>query len=298
MTWKHVPHPASCVPQCRRQLRAAALLGPELDLPAAAAGLAGLQEALTLHLHSASAGGAIVPAAAQVHPPLADEHLAQLLALADAAAQRFADVADAAAAAAADGVAAAGDAAAKKDNGWLQPLVTALETVLTFIEVGAALLAEVDAVWLEHGLLAVALAAFSPLSACSGAVPAALSRDAACSMWRDSSMHRPRHTLFRRVPTGPCPHLPYSLQDGLKKLNVPYSYGWSIVALTALIKVVTFPLTKKQARRHGGLARACACSPTGGVPVTIRTRAGCCSGCPCLRWTVRLPGWQPDRPGV
>ena len=36
-------------------------------------------------------------------------------------------------------------------------------------------------------------------------------------------------------------------QDGLKKLNVPYSYGWSIVALTAVIKLVTFPLTKKQA---------------------------------------------------
>jgi hypothetical protein len=29
---------------------------------------------------------------------------------------------------------------------------------------------------------------------------------------------------------------------------VPYSYGWSIVALTALIKLATFPLTKKQVR--------------------------------------------------
>lgn len=149
----------------RRQLRAAALLGAELDLPAAAAGLAGLQEALSLHLHSAAAAAPVAPHA---HAHLAEEQLAQLLTLADAAAQRFADLADAAAAAAADGAAAAGDAAAKKDNGWLQPLVTALETVLTFIE------------------------------------------------------------------------------DGLKRLNVPYSYGWSIVALTALIKVATFPLTKKQ----------------------------------------------------
>lgn len=36
------------------------------------------------------------------------------------------------------------------------------------------------------------------------------------------------------------------LQDGLDKLNVPYSYGWSIVVMTACIKVATFPLTKKQ----------------------------------------------------
>lgn len=130
-------HHRCCAHGCRRQLRAAALLGPELDLPAAAAGLAGLQEALTLHLHSASAASAAAPAASHAHTVLADEQLAQLLTLADAAAQRFADLADAAVAAAADGAAAAGDAAAKKDNGWLQPLVTALETVLTFIEVGA-----------------------------------------------------------------------------------------------------------------------------------------------------------------
>ncbi|PSC74090.1 ALBINO3 chloroplastic isoform X2 [Micractinium conductrix] len=36
------------------------------------------------------------------------------------------------------------------------------------------------------------------------------------------------------------------IEDGLKKLNVPYSYGWSIVGLTFFIKLATFPLTKKQ----------------------------------------------------
>eukprot|EP00887_Chlorella_sp_A99_P007009 scaffold2.g7009.t1 len=36
------------------------------------------------------------------------------------------------------------------------------------------------------------------------------------------------------------------IEGGLKKANVPYSYGWSIVALTALIKALTFPLTKIQ----------------------------------------------------
>ena len=44
-------------------------------------------------------------------------------------------------------------------------------------------------------------------------------------------------------PTHPPPQL---LQDGLKRLNVPYSYGWSIVVMTAAIKLATFPLTKKQ----------------------------------------------------
>jgi hypothetical protein len=27
---------------------------------------------------------------------------------------------------------------------------------------------------------------------------------------------------------------------------VPYSYGWSIIALTALVKLATYPLTKTQ----------------------------------------------------
>lgn len=36
------------------------------------------------------------------------------------------------------------------------------------------------------------------------------------------------------------------LQNGLDKLHVPYSYGWSIVFLTAIVKVATFPLTKQQ----------------------------------------------------
>jgi YidC/Oxa1 family membrane protein insertase len=32
----------------------------------------------------------------------------------------------------------------------------------------------------------------------------------------------------------------------LDRANVPYSYGWSIVLLTAVVKTLTFPLTKKQ----------------------------------------------------
>ena len=38
------------------------------------------------------------------------------------------------------------------------------------------------------------------------------------------------------------------LDKGLDTLHVPYSYGFSIILLTLLVKVATFPLTKKQAR--------------------------------------------------
>lgn len=38
------------------------------------------------------------------------------------------------------------------------------------------------------------------------------------------------------------------LQDGLDTLHVPYSYGYSIILLTVIVKVLTFPLTKQQAR--------------------------------------------------
>lgn len=34
----------------------------------------------------------------------------------------------------------------------------------------------------------------------------------------------------------------------LLQVHVPYSYGWSIIALTALVKLVTLPLSKAQVR--------------------------------------------------
>jgi len=36
------------------------------------------------------------------------------------------------------------------------------------------------------------------------------------------------------------------IQGGLDHVHVPYSYGWSIVMLTLLVKTVTYPLTKTQ----------------------------------------------------
>jgi len=36
------------------------------------------------------------------------------------------------------------------------------------------------------------------------------------------------------------------LKDGLSALHVPYPYGFAIILLTVLVKVATFPLSKKQ----------------------------------------------------
>lgn len=36
------------------------------------------------------------------------------------------------------------------------------------------------------------------------------------------------------------------LQTGLDQLHVPYSYGWSIILLTLLVKTALFPITRKQ----------------------------------------------------
>ncbi|GLC44867.1 hypothetical protein PLESTB_001681500 [Pleodorina starrii] len=38
----------------------------------------------------------------------------------------------------------------------------------------------------------------------------------------------------------------YVLRDGLDQLHVPYSYGYSIILLTLVVKIATFPLTKQQ----------------------------------------------------
>lgn len=36
------------------------------------------------------------------------------------------------------------------------------------------------------------------------------------------------------------------LKDGLATVHVPYAYGFAIILLTVLVKIATFPLTKKQ----------------------------------------------------
>lgn len=37
-----------------------------------------------------------------------------------------------------------------------------------------------------------------------------------------------------------------TMQNGLEVVGLPYAYGWSIVLLTVLVKVLTYPLTKQQ----------------------------------------------------
>lgn len=39
-----------------------------------------------------------------------------------------------------------------------------------------------------------------------------------------------------------------AIQGVLVRANVPYSYGFSIILLTVLVKILTYPLTKKQVR--------------------------------------------------
>jgi len=37
-----------------------------------------------------------------------------------------------------------------------------------------------------------------------------------------------------------------TLQKGIQFLHVPYSYGFSIILLTIIVKILTLPFTKKQ----------------------------------------------------
>ena len=208
----------------------------ELDLPAA---LTSLQDALqhapaaaaaaALALGSGGAEGAVAAAASSSSISSASawsslmeqQELQHLMALADVAAQRIADLAEAAALAADPaGAASAASGKAPADNGWLQPLVTGLETVLQYIQV-----------WMPP----------AGRSRCRGDT----------AVWRLSRLIAPSrpHLIQTTAPTRAAPVLPpppRPTQDGLDRVSVPYSYGWSIVTLTLCVKLATFPLTKKQ----------------------------------------------------
>ena len=60
------------------------------------------------------------------------------------------------------------------------------------------------------------------------------------------------------------------LQNGLDGLKVPYSYGWSIVLLTVLVKAVTFPLTKKQIESSMAMQKL---KPELGKPTQVQVRS-------------------------
>lgn len=62
------------------------------------------------------------------------------------------------------------------------------------------------------------------------------------------------HRNVRTVLTG-CTRPSYTFeccctwaQGALVAVHIPYSYGWSIIALTALVKLATYPFTKIQVR--------------------------------------------------
>ena len=50
------------------------------------------------------------------------------------------------------------------------------------------------------------------------------------------------------VLTGGAPGVAQVLDSGLAMLHVPYSYGFAIILLTIIVKALTFPLSRKQAR--------------------------------------------------
>lgn len=49
-----------------------------------------------------------------------------------------------------------------------------------------------------------------------------------------------------RLPTSGMQTVLRTLEGGLASLHVPYSNGWAIIALTAVVKLATFPFTKIQ----------------------------------------------------
>ena len=40
------------------------------------------------------------------------------------------------------------------------------------------------------------------------------------------------------------------LEDGLTAVHVPYAYGFAIILLTVIVKIATYPLTKKQVNNY------------------------------------------------
>jgi hypothetical protein len=63
------------------------------------------------------------------------------------------------------------------------------------------------------------------------------------------------------------------IDKGLESLHVPYSYGFSIIILTFLVKVATFPLTQKQVWLHWRPRRAR--SPQAGLYASTRPWIEC-----------------------
>ncbi|KAG2437616.1 hypothetical protein HYH02_011255 [Chlamydomonas schloesseri] len=82
------------------------------------------------------------------------------------------------------------------------------------------------------------LADASASSAVAAVAPAGVDTAAAAAPQRAGGWVAPLADALEQVL--------YALQEGLDRLHVPYSYGYSIILLTLIVKLLTYPLTKQQ----------------------------------------------------
>ena len=73
------------------------------------------------------------------------------------------------------------------------------------------------------------------------------------------------------------------LEKGLDSLHVPYAYGFSIILLTLLVKLATYPLTKQQVTKDSVVAVVAICVQANVVESLLANSSG------AHRWS---PQWQ------
>ncbi|KAL4440318.1 hypothetical protein ABPG75_003319 [Micractinium tetrahymenae] len=95
-------------------------------------------------------------------------------------------------------------------------------------------------------LAAAADGAAAAPAAAAEAVKAAADAAAAAAPAAEEAAKAAKNSGFFGAFAGAFESFLKVLDDGLEKVGVPYSYGFAIILLTILVKVATYPLTKKQ----------------------------------------------------
>ena len=128
--------------------------------------------------------------------------------------------------------------------------------------------------WLDHAaahvntaLLVLGDAALDALPA-GGAVDAAAAVDAAGQVGDVAAQAADKNGGFFGVFSSVFETFLKSLDGGLHGAGIPYSYGFSIILLTLLVKLATFPLTKKQV--GGAYQGGSVCMRDGCFPAALR----------------------------